>query len=92
MEENKQKIQDKEIYFREKILEFIHKIEKEKDVIIIYACETGSRGWGTHVKDSDFDIKGYFICSREKYLSIPVKFLQKLSILHINYIYRDRLK
>lgn len=64
--------QDKEKYLRQKILEFIRNIEKQYDIKIIYAAETGSRGYGTNVKDSDFDIKGYFICSKEKYLSITV--------------------
>ena len=32
-------------------------IEKENDVRILYACESGSRAWGFPSKDSDYDVR-----------------------------------
>jgi len=42
---------------REKASEFIRNIEINNKVSILYAVETGSRGYGLQVKNSDFDIK-----------------------------------
>jgi len=42
---------------REKASEFIRNIEINNKVSILYAVETGSRGYGLQVKNSDLDIK-----------------------------------
>jgi uncharacterized protein len=45
-------------------------IEREHDVKILLACESGSRAWGFPSQDSDFDVR--FLCAhtRDWYLSV----------------------
>lgn len=38
----------------------IQEIESTHDVTVLYACESGSRGWGFASPDSDYDVR--FIC------------------------------
>jgi uncharacterized protein len=52
------------------ILHHLDRISKEKGVRVLYACETGSRGWGFASPDSDFDIRFIYVHPQEKYLSI----------------------
>ena len=47
---------------REKIELELERIEKENDVKILFAVESGSRAWGFPSKDSDYSILGLFIC------------------------------
>ncbi|MDD2402406.1 MAG: nucleotidyltransferase domain-containing protein [Clostridia bacterium] len=51
----------------------LEKIEKEHNVRILYACESGSRAWGFHSKDSDYDVRFIYIHPIEWYLSIYEK-------------------
>lgn len=55
---------------RQQILEELKRIEKEEDVRILYACESGSRAWGFPSKDSDYDVRFLYIRPEEWYLSI----------------------
>ena len=55
---------------KELILHHLHRIANEKGIRILYACETGSRGWGFASPDSDFDIRFIYAHPKEKYLSI----------------------
>lgn len=55
---------------REHILVVLKQIEKEYDVKILYACESGSRAWGFPSKDSDYDIRFIYVHKKEWYLSI----------------------
>lgn len=48
----------------------LNEIEKEKQVKILYAVESGSRAWGFESKDSDYDVRFIYIHSRDWYLSI----------------------
>lgn len=56
-----------------KIIEYLKQVEKEKNISILLACETGSRAWGFPSPDSDYDIR--FIYKHEKnwYLSLNDK-------------------
>lgn len=47
--------------------------EKEHDVKIIYAIESGSRAWGFHSPDSDYDVRFIYVRPRDWYLSINVE-------------------
>jgi len=57
----------------EKIIQYLDKIEKEKDIKILLACETGSRAWGFPSPDSDFDIRIIYAHKKDWYLSLSEK-------------------
>jgi hypothetical protein len=52
------------------IEECLKKIELEKNIKILYACESGSRAWGFDSPDSDYDVRFLFVHQKEKYLSV----------------------
>lgn len=56
--------------YQQQILEELKRIEKEEEVQILYACESGSRAWGFPSKDSDYDVRFIYIRPLEWYLSI----------------------
>ncbi|MBM7661901.1 putative nucleotidyltransferase [Bacillus mesophilus] len=45
-------------------------IEDEYGVSVIFACEAGSRIWGTDHHDSDYDVRFIYIYPLEKYLEL----------------------
>ena len=53
--------------------EELDKLEKEFNIKILYAVETGSRGWGFANEDSDYDVRFYYIRPLDDYLSIDRK-------------------
>lgn len=55
---------------KDTILERLKVLEEEKDVTILYACESGSRAWGFASSDSDYDVRFIYKHKRDKYLSI----------------------
>jgi uncharacterized protein len=57
----------------EEILTRLREIEKEENVIIFYACESGSRAWGFPSEDSDYDVRFLYLHPRDWYLSIDVE-------------------
>lgn len=46
------------------------RIESERNVRILYACESGSRAWGFASRDSDYDVRFIYVHHRDWYLSI----------------------
>lgn len=56
--------------YKEQIAAELQKIEREEDVRIIYACESGSRAWGFPSKDSDYDVRFIYVRPVDWYLSI----------------------
>lgn len=48
----------------------LQRIESEREVKILYACESGSRAWGFASPDSDYDIRFIFVRNSETYLSV----------------------
>ncbi|MCM8542322.1 MAG: nucleotidyltransferase domain-containing protein [Lentisphaeraceae bacterium] len=52
------------------ILETIKTIEAEKNVNILYACESGSRAWGFSSNDSDYDVRFIYTHEKDYYLSV----------------------
>ena len=47
----------------------LDQIEKDQNVRILYACESGSRAWGFPSPNSDYDVRFIYINSRDYYLS-----------------------
>lgn len=58
---------------RDLILRKLRKIKEKEQVKILYAVESGSRGWGFESKDSDYDIRFIYIHPLKWYLSIEDK-------------------
>lgn len=56
-------------YIRNKLRE----VEKEHNIKIIHAIESGSRAWGFPSKDSDYDVRFLYINNLDHYLSIDQK-------------------
>lgn len=54
----------------QRIQEVLAGIEAEHGVRILYACESGSRGWGFESADSDWDVRFIYVHPRDWYLSI----------------------
>lgn len=55
------------------IINKLRAIEKENTIKILYAIESGSRGWGFASKDSDYDVRFFYIHPTDWYLSIEDK-------------------
>lgn len=58
---------------KEKINAYLNKIQEDKGVEILLACETGSRAWGFPSPDSDFDIRFIYRHKKSWYLSLNEK-------------------
>lgn len=52
------------------IIDRLNALEKEENIKIIYACESGSRAWGFPSADSDHDVRFIYLRRTEWYLSI----------------------
>jgi hypothetical protein len=46
---------------RSRVLAELDDIERRHDVKVLFACESGSRGWGFASPDSDYDVR-LFMC------------------------------
>ncbi len=57
----------------EKINYYLEAIEKEKNIRILLACETGSRAWGFPSPDSDYDVRIIYVHKKDWYLSLSEK-------------------
>ena len=55
---------------RDNISRLLSDIERERNVRILYACESGSRAWGFHSEDSDYDIRFIYAVPAAKYLGV----------------------
>ena len=58
---------------REKIISHLINLESEENIIIFYACESGSRAWGFPSADSDYDVRFLYLHPTSWYLSIEEK-------------------
>jgi len=54
----------------QRIEELLKQVEAEKNVRILYACESGSRAWGIESPNSDYDIRFIYVHELSEYLSI----------------------
>lgn len=55
---------------RERIIRELRKIEKENNVRILLAVESGSRAWGFASPDSDYDVRFVYVRPKEDYLKL----------------------
>jgi uncharacterized protein len=55
------------------ILQRLQHAEQQHNVRILYAIESGSRAWGFHSPDSDYDVRFVYIRPQDWYLSIDVE-------------------
>lgn len=54
----------------EKIIESLLRLEKEKDIRILLAVESGSRAWGFSSPDSDYDVRFVYVHKPDWYLTV----------------------
>lgn len=55
---------------RQRIAASLDAIEARRDVRILFACESGSRGWGFASPDSDYDVRFIYVHRPEWYLRV----------------------
>jgi uncharacterized protein len=48
----------------------LSRVEAERGVRVLYACESGSRAWGFASRDSDWDVRFLYVHQRDWYLSV----------------------
>jgi hypothetical protein len=61
------------------VIQHLQTIEKENEVRILLACESGSRAWGFASLDSDYDVRFIYLRRPDWYLSIDLE--QKRDII-----------
>lgn len=54
----------------QRVREALNRLESEKNVRVLYACESGSRAWGFASQDSDYDVRFLYVHPRDWYLSV----------------------
>ncbi len=55
---------------RAQIMDKLAAVEREHGVRVVYACESGSRGWGFASPDSDYDVRFIYVRPVREYLRI----------------------
>ena len=55
---------------RANVLDALARIEREHDVRVLFACESGSRGWGFASPDSDYDVRFIYVHRLSWYLTV----------------------
>jgi predicted nucleotidyltransferase len=55
---------------RGEIEKTLARVEREHAVTILFACESGSRGWGFASPDSDYDVRFIYVNRLEWYLTV----------------------
>ena len=55
---------------REEILQSLAALETERGIRLLYACESGSRAWGFASRDSDWDVRFFFVHPQREYLRV----------------------
>jgi len=55
---------------RVQIMDALRSIETRHDVTVLFACESGSRGWGFASPDSDYDVRFIYVNRLPWYLTV----------------------
>lgn len=55
---------------RAQILDCLRRLEADQDVKVLFACESGSRGWGFASPDSDYDVRFIYVNRLSWYLTV----------------------
>jgi predicted nucleotidyltransferase len=55
---------------RAQIMQALRDIEAHHDVTVLFACESGSRGWGFASPDSDYDVRFIYVNRLPWYLTV----------------------
>lgn len=55
---------------RQRVLQELVDIEAQHDVKVLFACESGSRGWGFASPDSDYDVRFIYVHRQPWYLAV----------------------
>lgn len=58
---------------RARVCDVLHQVEETYDVKVLYACESGSRGWGFASPDSDYDVRFLYVHKPEWYLRVEAE-------------------
>lgn len=61
------------VLMRERIGNKLKEIEESHHVKILFACESGSRGWGFASRDSDYDVRFIYVHKLDWYLTLDKK-------------------
>ena len=54
----------------QRVQDALAQVEAERDVRVLFACESGSRAWGFASRDSDYDVRFLYAHRRDWYLSV----------------------
>lgn len=46
---------------KQTIWQELRQVERQENVRIVYACESGSRAWGFPSQDSDYDVRFLYV-------------------------------
>lgn len=55
---------------RQRVLQALADIETQHEVKVLFACESGSRGWGFASPDSDYDVRFVYVNKLPWYLTV----------------------
>lgn len=55
---------------RTRVLQELARIEHERNVTVLYACESGSRAWGFASTDSDYDVRFVYVEQPDWFLQV----------------------
>jgi uncharacterized protein len=55
---------------RAQIVDCLRRLEADHDVKVLFACESGSRGWGFASTDSDYDVRFIYVNRLSWYLTV----------------------
>lgn len=54
----------------QRVQDALAQVEAERDVRVLFACESGSRAWGFASRDSDYDVRFLYVHRRDWYISV----------------------